>query len=383
MTRLGTSVVTIALLLPLAGAAQDEQEDVPPGETATAHDRSRETSFAVVPGPFYNPNQGLGVMVIPMLIFHPDKDDVVSPPSIAALMSLYAVLPPLDDASTRYSWALGLVSRLYLDEDRWRVQPVVAYFDLFREFRGIGGNASSTPEFDYRQYGAIAFVQVTREVLWKKFYAGLLVGYTAFRTSTHDPANQAILDGLGTGAEWSGQPNLGAAAQYDTKDDQYYPTSGVDFNLRLNGSLKSSQQYLVLVPSVNQYSSLVGKDRVVLAYRIFGQFGFGDLPLASYAYYGSRGTTLGYATGDYVDKMMAGGEVEARWLVWRRIGLEGGVGLGKVFPSFDGFGPQPWLPGAWGSITYKVMENQNMRARLTGAVSKSGGALYFAAGQNF
>jgi hypothetical protein len=109
----------------------------------------------------------------------------------------------------------------------------------------------------------------------------------------------------------------------------------VDFNLRLNGSPESGQQYLALSDG----------GRLILAYKIFGQFGFGDLPMASYAYYGSRGTTLGYAAGE--------------------------------------FGPQPWLPGAWGSLTYKIMEEQDMRARLTAAMGKTGGALYFAIGQNF
>ena len=376
MRRL-TAALTLALLLPLRGeaaAAAIEQEAPNAAE--------RKTSFAVVPGPFYNPNQGLGLLVSPILMFHPDQGDEVSPPSIVALQGQYAVLPPLSDASTRYSWALGTGARLYLDEDRWRVQPIVAYFDLFRRFQGIGGDTTST-QFDYRQYGVVAVMQVYREVFVKHLYAGLLAGYTAFRTGTSNPANQEILTNLGTGADWSGQPNLGVLAQYDTKDDQYYPTAGVDFNLRLNGSFKSDQEYLVLLPSLNQYFSLVGGDRVVLAYRLFGQFGFGNLPLPSYAYYGSRGTTLGYASGDYVDKMMAGAEVEARWLFWRRVGAEAGAGIGKVFQSFDDFAPQPWLPAVWASLTYKVMESKNMRARLTVAVGKSGGALYAAIGQNF
>jgi hypothetical protein len=262
------------------------------------------------------------------------------------------------------------------------VQPVVAYFDLFRRFQGIGGDTTST-QFDYRQYGAVAVIQVFREVFVKHLYAGLLAGYTAFRTSTSNPANQETLTNLGTGSSWTGQPNIGVLSQYDTKDDQYYPTVGVDFNLRLNGSFKSDQEYLILLPSLNQYFALVGGDRVVLAYRLFGQFGFGDLPLASYANYGSRGTTLGYATGDFVDKMMAGGEVEARWLFARRVGAEGGVGIGKVFPSFGEFGSQPWLPGVWASLTYKIVEDKNIRARLTAAVGKSGGALYAAFGENF
>jgi hypothetical protein len=368
------SIALVTVSPDRAAAADVEAVDATP----------RDTSLAVVPGPFFNPNQGLGLMIIGMGMFHPSEEDTVSPPSIAGLAGMYAVQPPLDDASTRYSYAFAAASRLFLDEDRWRLQGIVAYFDLFRRFQGIGGDTGGSTAFDYRQLGAIAFVQAMREVGWKHFYAGVLAGYVTFKTKTGDPQNEQILESVGAGAEWRGQPNIGMAAQFDTKNNQYYPSGGVDFNMRLNGSVESGSEYLVVVPSFNQYLALVPGDRLVLAYRFFGQFGFGDaLPLASYAYYGSRGTTLGYASGDYVDKMMAGVEGELRWLFWWRLGLEAGLGIGKVFPSFDAFGPQPWLPGGWVSITSKLIAQRDVRARLTVAAGRSGGALYFGVGQTF
>ncbi len=344
---------------------------------------SRETSYAVVPGPFYNPSLGLGLMVMPMVMFHPAADDEISPASMVMVSGLYAVDPPLDEASARASWFLGSGARLYLDEDRWRVQAFAAYLDLFQEFHGIGGSTSSSPLFTYRQGGALLFLQPMRQVHWRELYLGAIVGYAAFRARTDDPANQAALDALGTGASWSGQPNLGLAAQYDTRDNKYYPAEGVDLNVRVNGSVKSGQEYLVVAPSVNQYFAVSGDDRVVIAYRLFAQLGFGELPLGSYAHYGQRGTTLGYQSGEYLDKMMAGAEGEVRWLAWRRVGLEGGLGIGKVFPDLSGFGAQPWLPGVWGSVTYRIMEKQDVRARVTVAEGKEGGAFYFAVGQNF
>ncbi|HTO98134.1 MAG TPA: hypothetical protein VMK66_13885 [Myxococcales bacterium] len=375
--RIGAWAVAGALALGPGAAKADEEE----GSRAP---KERKTSLAVVPGPFYNPSQGLGLMVLPMLMFYPSAEDQVSPPSTAVLIGMFSVLPPLDEADTRYSWTAGSATRLYLDEDRWRIQAAVAYFNLFREFHGVGGDPSSSALFGYRQYGGVVFAQVLREVGVSHLYAGLMGGYTTFRSTTSDPANQQILESLGAGADWKGQPILGFVSQYDSRDSQYYPSAGADFNLRVNGSLKSGDEYLVVVPTFAQYFSLSGGNKLVLAYKIFGQFGFGDdLPFASYAYYGSRGTTLGYSTGEYVDKMMLGAEAEIRWLFWKRLGAEGGLGLGKVFPSFDQFGPQPWLPGIWGSFTYKVMAEQDMRARLTLAAGKTGGALYFAVGQNF
>lgn len=107
----------------------------------TPAEKPRETSFAVVPGPFYNPNLGAGVNVIPMLMFHPNKSDAVSPPSIALLNLLYAIKPPFDEAKSRQSFVMTAATRLFLDEDRWRVVGIAGYINLFQEFSGVGGGA--------------------------------------------------------------------------------------------------------------------------------------------------------------------------------------------------------------------------------------------------
>jgi hypothetical protein len=352
-------------------------------ESEAAPDKSGGINFAVVPGPFYNPNQGVGLLLLPMMMFRVSENDTVSPPSMATLIGMYSILPPLNQAGVSYSWMIGGGTRLYIDEDRWRILFGLAYFDFYREYHGIGGDPTQADQFNYRQMGAVTFAQVLREIGIRHLYAGLILGYVAFRAITGDPANQAILDQLGTGSTWSGQPNLGFAFQYDSRNSQYYPSAGIDVNLRLNGSVKAGDEYVVLLPSFSQYFQLSHGDHLVLAYNVFGQFGFGNLPLPFYANFGSRGTILGYAAGEYTDKMMLGAQAEVRWLFWWRLGLEGGLGVGKVFPSFNEFGPQPWLPGVWGSLTYKVMDQQEMRARLTVAGGKSGVLLYFALGETF
>jgi len=370
------AAVAIALLVAPAAAWSAEDQD------PSAQD-SRGTSFGVVPGPFFNPNLGVGLTVYPLLTFHMSKDDQVSPPSVATLPLMYAIRPPLSDAGTRYSYALGAATKMFLDEDRWRLQGIVGYANLYRLFRGIGGDTSGMPEFDYREMVGLALVQVMRQLGWRPLYGGLLVGYVAFRDETSSPEYQAILDSLGTTAEWTGDFNWGIALEIDTKDNQYYPSSGLDLMLRTYASLKSGGQYLVLQPNFSQFFPLSGGDRLVLAYQFFGQLGFGDVPLSYYANYGSRGTTLGYSQGDYVDKMMAGFDIELRWLFWWRLGMLAGGGIGKVFPSFDGFGPQPWLPSGWAGLLFKVLADSDVRANLTFAVGNSGAALYFGLGQTF
>jgi hypothetical protein len=378
--RLAVAGITTAFLAMQPGAASAaEVEDQPASEA-----KPRKPSFAIVPGPFYNPNLGVGLTLMPLLMFHPDKKDLVSPPSLVLLNMIYAAKPPLDTAGDRQSFFASAAGRLYLDEDRWRVIPTLAYFNLFQQFYGVGGNAdTSDPLFHFRLEEIAAFLQVFRQVGWKSFYLGGLVGYVAYHTKTDDPANQEILEQLGSGAAWRGQPNLGVLAQYDTRNNKYYPSTGSYLNVRVNGSVESGQEYLVVAPGFNQYFGIHGNDRLVVAYRVFGQLGYGSLPIAAYAHYGMRGTTLGYESGEFIDKKMAGAEAEVRWLAWKRVGLEGGTGLGKVFADFSDFGGEPWLPGVWGSATYKIMEEQDLRARATLAYGKSGLLFYFTVGQNF
>jgi hypothetical protein len=71
--------------------------------------------------------------------------------------------------------------------------------------------------------------------------------------------------------------------------------------------------------------------------------------------------------------MMAGAEGEIRWLAWRRVGLEWITCSSR--PA--------WLPGVWGSGTYRIMEKQDIRARMTLAYGKSGLLFYFTVGQTF
>jgi len=238
-------------------------------------------NFAVVPGPFINPSIGVGLNVMPVLMFHPDKEDAVSPPSMAVMTILYAAKPPLDGASSRQSLFLNAATRLYFDEDRWRVVVMAAYFNLYQQFFGLGGDVSSDALFDYRLEQVIAVTQVFRQVGWKGFYVGAMAGYITLHTKTDDPANQEVLDSLGSGAAWRGQPFIGVLSQYDTRDNKYYPSSGVNMNVRVNGSFQSGQEYLVIAPSFNQYLPLGAQgDRLILAYRIYGQFGTASSPSA-------------------------------------------------------------------------------------------------------
>ena len=138
MRPLEAAIFAGVLVAPLHRAAAADVDQKEPVEA-----KERGANFAVVPGPFYNPSLGVGLNVMPVMMFHPDAKDAVSPPSLALMTILYAAKPPFEDAGSRQSLFLNAATRLFLDEDRWRVVVMGAYINLYQQFFGLGGDVSS------------------------------------------------------------------------------------------------------------------------------------------------------------------------------------------------------------------------------------------------
>ena len=68
--------------------------------------------FRFIPGPTYDPSIGFELMLIPMFVYYPDKDDMVSPPSQTS--AFYMV-------TSNKSMMGGISQMFYLKQDTWRV----------------------------------------------------------------------------------------------------------------------------------------------------------------------------------------------------------------------------------------------------------------------
>jgi hypothetical protein len=76
--------------------------------------------------------------------------------------------------------------------------------------------------------------------------------------------------------------------------------------------------------------------------------------------------------------------VEWRWgPYWHRIGSVVFAGVGKVFPAWDKFGSQAWLPSGGFGLRVAAIPERRMNARLDLAWGKEGGTIYFSVGEAF
>ena len=85
----------------------EENPNVPP-KYSVKEERSK-IKFKLIPGPTFGPSVGLGLLLVPMLVYYPDKNDLLSPPSQTAAFYLITSNVILG----------GVVQKLFLKEDTW------------------------------------------------------------------------------------------------------------------------------------------------------------------------------------------------------------------------------------------------------------------------
>ena len=116
--------------------------------------------------------------------------------------------------------------------------------------------------------------------------------------------------------------NLAVVANYDTRDSNFYPTSGryVDLQVaRDDDSWGSDFNYNRLTASYNQYFSLDGNN--VIALRAYGSEVSGDAPFLFLPKLKMRG----FASGRYQDNAVLSGHAEWRHKFHPRWGFLGSL----------------------------------------------------------
>jgi hypothetical protein len=330
-------------------------------------------SFVVVPGPVYNPSLGWGLMVIPMAMYDVDPSDEVSPGSTTAAFGM---------ATTNGSWAGGAFQKVYLARDTWRLAGGLGAASINQRFYGIGADTSGT-FVDMTMDAPFAVVEGLRRVV-PSGYAGLQVTYRQSRFRGKDAAADEVLAAAGVNREWDRNLLPGLRFDYDTRDVQTAPRGGLLGKLTVRGaseSLGSTNSYARVDASYSQYHAFDARN--VLAWNASVDAGFGDVPFDEYPDLGANKALRGYVVGQFTDKNMVVVQAEWRWGYWRRLGAVAFGGVGKVFPSWDGFGDAEWLPSGGVGARFLAIPERRMNARFDVAWGREGANFYFSVGEAF
>ena len=342
------------------GIAPDIRED----ETKL---KLQKGNIVVVPIPMSNPTLDSG-LVLGAAYFYAQTEEQkkLQPASVTAGGGMY---------TSNNSKAFVIAQQNYWKDDTWRFTGVLGAADLRLSLltpEESPGSAST----DWRINGNFLFAKGSRK-LKGDWYGGLFT-----RVVDADQSIATELDD--TELEFSignvRSVGLGAIVEYDARDNPFNSTSGRHFKVGAlfnDEAIGSNQSYQSYSAAYRSYHRLT--DSTVLAWEVQGCARGGTTPLWDACTVKLRG----FSATDYLGKVSASSQIEARWQMSKRWGLVGFAGSGYVGTSFSGIRDDKPIPSYGVGVRFMVLAAKRINMRLDFARSLDSDAVHFTVGEAF
>jgi hypothetical protein len=351
-------------------------------DQAAKKEEKNEKRGAIVaaPLPISSPAIGTGIIPFAGYIFHIDKTDKITPPSVVGGVGLI---------TNNGSRALALGGELYLKRGDYYVTSIYLRGHLNYNFYGIGSAAGDAGlKLAITQTGNVFLGEGLRRIGWK-FYLGPRawtahseIAQDLSKSDTNHPNIPAIY--LNTDVKaW------GVRLLRDTRPNHFYPIGGTFFDFTSNffyvspsaqagsgttGSSNSLQRnnftFQAYRLTFNKYASL--SERQVLAYNIYLCAVNGEAPFYGQCLFGTNNELRGYVAGRYIDLRMFATQLEYRLELPKRFGLAAFGGVGEVAPTVAKFRYDELLPAVGAGLRYMLSKKYHVNLRVDIAQGKNG-----------
>ncbi|MEJ1972518.1 MAG: BamA/TamA family outer membrane protein [Lacunisphaera sp.] len=288
--------------------------------------------WVVAPIPTLDPSQGLGLQTVAQYIFKSAGQAADTPSSIVAVGGFY---------TEEKSWGVFGGYLGHWQDDQWRPAIGGGYGNVHYDFYGVGNQLAKYDQpVPVDQTATFGMVQLMRRFL-PGFYAGLRLAVSETDVSSVG-INQppVVLPPF----DLSVTTVSGAlVAQWDTRNNQFFPTQGHYANL--SASFHNGDDHFQSYKfEWNCYHAL--GDRAVLAGRVFLHATAGDAPFYALSSFGQSNDLRGYKSGKYRDRDMFATQVEYRCKLSERWGAVVFAGVGEVARNFGDMNYGDLLPSA-------------------------------------
>jgi hypothetical protein len=328
----------------------------------------------VAPVPFKNTQLGWGLAVMLGAIHRFDPDTTLKP-STGAVAGFY---------TENHSWGLMAMEMARLHHDDWRVRGMLAHMSLRYDFYGIGEAAGEAGlSIPLQQELDMGSVSVVRRIM-----PGLYLGPTLLWMRTHVDLSEppATVQPAPEDAQTADLVAPGLEAELDTRNDDYWPTSGSlgklkgSFFTEALGSSRTFQRYL----GAWSWYGRMPSPRLVLATNVNVMAAAGDAPFYALPSVGSgRFPLRGYTIGRYRDRVMAASQGELRYHFETRFAVVAFGGFGLVAPNIPGIFDARILPAGGVGLRYRLVRNFPLHMRLDDAWGRDENLIYFGVGEAF
>ena len=177
---------------------------------------------------------------------------------------------------------------------------------------------------------------------------------------------------------------IGLKFSHDLRDNVYYTRSGSISELDWTpypGFFNNKFESNKIEIDHNQYFS-TRKDKDVIAARIYGGFGIGDLSFEQ-QYIVGRQDIRGYTQGKYRGDYLFAAQGEYRWNFHKKLSAVGFFGLATIYGSINKSVDGILLPGIGSGIRYNVFPKYHMNVGIDIAAGKDDWGFYFRVGEAF
>lgn len=330
--------------------------------------------FAFAPIPMINPSIGNGGGAALLYARRLGPPGETSPPSTFAVGGF---------ATGRGSWGLGLGTRLYLLNDRFRILAGGGGGEFNYNFFGVGtagGQAGiSIPLFQQSR----GFLIEPKMQVWPHWYAGpryhLITNHTGLGSHKYDPSKLPIP--LPPDLKFQ-TAALGLRVQRDTSNNTFYPTSGSFLDLLTDffaPAFGGDRSYQNMTLSFDKYLG-VGLKNV---FAVHGSLCTASekTPFFDVCELGMSKDLRGYQIGQFRDYRMLVGQAEYRRELFWRLGAVAFAGAGAVGKTFGDMGSAE--PGGGIGVRFVMAKRNHINLRADFAWGDNSHATYVSLGEAF
>jgi outer membrane protein assembly factor BamA len=330
----------------------------------SAETKSENWGIVPVALPYYTPDTSIAFGTYTVLWFQSGE-------SRASDLSVYGTY------SIKNQLALGLLPEVYFLDERLKLSGQFEYNRYPQGFWGLGPHTASAAEETYTPTGIFWFL-ATKLKIAEGLYAG---PYFRFRsTETVEADDGGLIDSRSVpGSDGTRVVGLGASAEYDSRDNTFFPRAGGIGKVTVYHapeSLGSEYAFGRCEIDLRRYWGISG-DHVV-AFQALGVLGWGDMPFQEMRGLGGNEMMRGLYTGRYLDRNSLAMQLEYRFpLYWRFAGVLF-ASEGAVARNADGFELSSFHPAFGGGLRILLDTEKHIAIRIDVGFDEYGsGKLYF------
>lgn len=317
-------------------------------------DLSKGIDWGVLPGPFYNPDMGLGLGMAAIGLYKPANAEETTQLSTITIRGLI---------STEGAFGMNCDSATFFGDDTWRLVASASAMNIPAGYWGVGADMAKDDgnKEDYTKRESSL-----QPMLMRRVAPGIYVGFGVNVFNMH----AAKLEPDGKIAQTHEGPNVFSSGatlhfSYDTRDFLPNPSRGQDFQAALtffDTALGGDTTFQLLDWQYNFYKKITDDD--ILALDIHGRFTWGDITWNMLPQIGGPKRMRGYLQGQYRDKNLFETQLELRHHFTGRHGMVAWIGAGVMAGETTDLPNEDWLPNCGFGYRLEFKPRVNIRFDL-------------------